>query len=287
MLAAARAGGYALGYFEAWDQTSFEAVIAACERAQAPAILGWGGAITSYDWLESGGIEQQAGIAMALAERATVPCAVMFNEAKTLAHLERALALGANAVMLDISHLEYAENLASAAALCQLAHPLGAAVEAELGRLGDASDPNSVPELTDPVQAAEFVAASGVDALAVSVGNVHVMTAGESGVDLERLAAIAEAVDVPLVIHGGSGYPAWAVREAIARGVCKFNVGTRLKGRWLRELRAALSALPEALDIQQTVGSRNRGDVLERVREGLIAEILHMLELYGAAGRVS
>ncbi|MHB9031674.1 MAG: class II fructose-bisphosphate aldolase, partial [Anaerolineae bacterium] len=108
LLADAVHRGYALGYFEAWDQTSFEAVLQAAEQVEAPTILGWGGAITSFEWLEAGGVEEQAGIAMALARRARVPCAVLFNEARSLAQLERALACGVNTLMLDSSHLPYA-----------------------------------------------------------------------------------------------------------------------------------------------------------------------------------
>ncbi|MCE5257675.1 MAG: class II fructose-bisphosphate aldolase [Chloroflexi bacterium] len=284
LLAHAARHKYALGYFEAWDQTSFEAVLQAAEEAQAPTILGWGGAITSSSWLEAGGVEEQAALAMALAARSRVPCAVLFNEARTLAQLERALACGANALMLDSSHLPYAENVAATLPVVRLAHAHGAAVEAELGHLAAADDPAVRAQPTEPSEAADFIRATSVDALAVSIGNVHVMTAGESGVDLDRLERIHRAADIPLVIHGGSGYPAWAVRGAVERGVRKFNVGTRFKAAYLDALRQTLAGLPPAPDIQQTIGSREAGDILEPVRARLVAEMLPLLELYGAAG---
>lgn len=285
LLAHAAAHQYAIGYFEAWDQHSLEATLLAAEQLEAPAILGWGGAITSYDWLEAGGIEQQASLALALARRAKVPCAVMFNEARSPAHLERALEVGANAVMLDTSHLGFAENLAATLPVAQMAHARGAAVEAELGHLAAADDPATPPRPTDPDEAVIFVRETQVDALAVSVGNVHVMTVGESGVDLALLERIHRAVDVPLVIHGGSGYPSWAVRGAIERGVCKFNVGTRLKAAWLAGLRQALGSLPAAFDIQQVVGSREAADIFLPAQRKLVHEMLPLLELYGAAGK--
>lgn len=285
LLAHARRNHYAIGYFEAWDQVSFEAVLQAAEQAEAPTILGWGGAITSYDWLENGGVEEQAALALALARRSRVPTAVLFNEGRSLAQLERALVAGANAVMLDSSHLPYAENVAATLPVVGLAHARGAAVEAELGHLADASDTAVAAQPTDPAEAAAFVQFTGVDALAVSIGNVHVMTSGESGVDLDRLERIQRAVDLPLVIHGGSGFPAWAVRGAIARGVVKFNVGTRLKAAYLQALRTTLDGLPNAPDIQHTIGSRDPGDLLLPVQTRLVQEILPLLELYGAAGQ--
>ena len=285
LLAHARRHQYAIGYFEAWDQVSFEAVLQACEQAEAPTILGWGGAITSYEWLEAGGVEEQAGIALALARRSRVPTAVLFNEGRSLAQLKRALAAGANAIMLDSSHLPYDENLAATLPVVALAHAQGAAVEAELGHLADAADPSVAAQPTEPTEAAAFVQATGVDALAVSIGNVHVMTSGESGVDLDRLERIMRAVEVPLVIHGGSGFPAWAVRGSIERGVCKFNVGTRLKAAYLQALRTALGNLPAAPDIQQTIGSREIADLLLPVQARLVQEIAPLLDLYGAAGQ--
>ena len=285
LLAHARRNHYAIGYFEAWDQVSFEAVLQAAEQAEAPTILGWGGAITSYDWLENGGVEEQAALALALARRSHVPTAVLFNEGRSLAQLERALNVGVNAVMLDSSHLPYAENVVATLPVVGLAHARGAAVEAELGHLANAADPSVAAHPTDPAEAAAFATATGVDALAVSIGNVHVMTSGESGVDLDRLERIRRAVDVPLVIHGGSGFPAWAVRGAIERGVCKFNVGTRLKAAYLQAMRAALDSLPNEPDIQHTIGSRESSDLLLPVQARLVEEILPLLELYGAAGQ--
>lgn len=284
LVAHAAAHGYALGYFEAWDQTSFEATLQAAEQAEAPTILGWGGAITSFAWLEAGGVEEQAALALALAHRSRVPCAVLFNEARALAQLQRALDCGANAVMLDSSHLPYAEHVTATQAVARLAHSRSAAAEAELGHLAAADDPAVQALPTDPAEAAEFVRLTGVDALAVSIGNVHVMTEGEAEVDLDLLERIHRTVPVPLVLHGGSGFPAKSVKEAVKRGVAKINVGTRLKAAYLDALRRSLDNLPDSPDIQQAVGSRNAGDILEPVRARLVSEMVPLLELYGAAG---
>src|SRR3972149_5806699 len=164
--------GYAVGYFEAWDQYSLEAAMQAAEAAKSPAILGFGAAVTNPAWLEAGGIEALAGLARGLAERSSVPTAVLFNEAQTHAQALRGLEAGCNCVMLDTSHLDLADNLAATRRLVDAAHALGAAVEAELGRLPNAIRPEETGPATDPEQAAHFVQATGVDALGVSIGNV-------------------------------------------------------------------------------------------------------------------
>ena len=286
LLARAMREGYALGYFEAWDPYSLEAVLEAAEETRSPAILGFGGAVANPFWLDRWGVEELAALARSLAEHATVPTTVFFNEARTFAQVLRGLRAGCNAVMLDTSHLPYAENLALTRKVTEVAHALGASVEAELGRLADASAPGAEsPLYTDPAEAAHFVEQTGVDALAVSVGNTHVLAEGEATVDLELLARIHELVSVPLVIHGGTGFPAWAVRPAIARGVAKFNVGTRSKQAMLAGIREALAELPERPNVHRVIGSREEGDLLARGKARMKEEILKFIALYGSAGR--
>jgi fructose-bisphosphate aldolase class II len=286
LLGRARRRGYALGYFEAWDQYSLEAVLEASEEANSPVILGLGGAVTSQDWLERWGIEELAGLARCLAEHTHLPAAVLFNEARTFPQVLRGLKAGCNAVMLDTSELPFAENVARTSEVTGAAHALGASVEAELGRLPDASD--ATPgggEPTDPAQAAEFVAKTGVDALAVSIGNVHVLAEGDARVDIELLSRLRDAVPVPLVVHGGTGFPAWAVRPAIERSVAKFNVGTRSKRAMLSGIRDALALLPERANVHRAIGSREEGDVLGRGKARMKEEVARLIVLYGSAGR--
>ena len=286
MLLRARRRGYAVGYFEAWDQHSLEAVLEAAEQAQSPTILGFGGAVVNQSWLDSGGLEELAILARCLAERATVPAAVLFNEANTYGQVRRGLLAGCNAVMLDTSHLPFADNVDATRRVVELAHPLGACVEAELGWLADAVGPGSESFAhTDPQLAAEFVEKTGVGALGVSVGNIHGLVAGESTVDLQLLERIHAVVSVPLVIHGGTGFPSRAVRPSIQRGVAKFNVGTRLKAAFLEGLQEGLSHFPDRASVQLAVGSREDGDVLDRGKRRMTHEMIRLMELYGCAGR--
>ncbi len=163
--------------------------------------------------------------------------------------------------------------------MAALAHASGAAVEAELGRLSGTEDGLTVEDyearLTDPARAADFVARTGIDALAVCIGNVHGRYRGEPVLDFDRLAAITDAVEVFLVLHGASGLPDAMVRWAIERGVCKLNVNTEVRDAYLDALREGLdrSAHPDLLDLLAHVTAAMQGVVSAKLR------------LFGAAGR--
>jgi ketose-bisphosphate aldolase len=286
LLAAALRGGYAVGYFEAWDQYSLEAVIETAEALRSPAILGFGAAVTNPAWLNAGGIEALSALARTLAERARVPAAVLFNEAQTLEHAQRGLAAGCNAVMLDTSRLAWDENVEITRQMVAAAHAAGAAVEAELGHLPTAGQPEDGPgALTDPQDAARFVASTGIDALAVSIGNVHLLANGEAALDFDRLERIQHATGLPLVLHGGTGIPAAAIRPAIAGGAAKINYGTRLKQEFLAGVREAVGALPAEFNVHDFVGSRYDTDILLAGKRRVARLIGELMQLYGSAGQ--
>jgi fructose-bisphosphate aldolase class II len=279
LLADARAGGYAVGYFEAWDGYSLDAVIQAAELERSPAVVGFGCLLVDQDWLDRGGIEILALTGRLAADRSTVPVSLLLNEAHTLAHGLRGADAGFDAVMLCTSDVE------ANVALVRVAHTKGVAVEAELGTLPDGDSEGRVDDsrssLTDPNEAAAFVAATGVDALAVSIGNVHTLEGGVASVDLHRLEAIRQAVDVPLVVHGGTSFPADAVRGAIDRGVAKFNVGTVLKRAYLDGLQAGLSSECSPHDL---IGSHREPDLALRAMEPMIDRVRALMWRYGSAG---
>jgi ketose-bisphosphate aldolase len=281
----ARRDGYAVGYFEAWDSYSLEAVLEAAELEQSPVILGFGCLLLDQAWLENGGIEIVGSLGRVVAERSRVPVSLLLNEAHSLEHAVRGIDAGFNTVMLATSDVE------TIAELTRIAHARGVAVEAELGSLPDGNPEGEVDEshasLTDPGLTAEFVRATQVDALAVSIGNVHTLEGNVAEVDLDRLDAIRRAVSVPLVIHGGTGFPADAVRAAIARGVAKFNVGTTLKRTFLEALSAELAGLPSAASPHDLVGSHTSSDLLEAAKPRLVEKLRSLIRLYGSAGRAS
>ena len=262
----ALSGGYAVGYFESWDVYSLEAVLEAAEAENAPVILGFGGVMMEPGWLDGGGLERLAALGLETARAAKVPVAFLLNEVTTFDQIQRGLRAGFNAVMLNSSALSYADNVQVTRQIVQVAHEVGAAVEAEFGELPDASGEmgGGTGHLTDPAQAARFVDETGIDALAVSVGNVHTLTHGKASVDWARLAAIHQAVPLPLVIHGGTGFPDEAIPQAIALGVAKFNYGTVLKRAFLEGVAAAVRSLPAEVGYHQVVGSRKETDILQQ-----------------------
>jgi fructose/tagatose bisphosphate aldolase len=278
LLADARAGGYAVGYFEAWDSYSLEAVVEAAEAERAPVVLGCGCLLVDQSWLDAGGIETLGCLGRRVAESTSVPVSLLLNEAHTLEHGLRGIDAGFNAVMLCTSDTE------TVAQLVRAAHERGVSVEGELGTLPDGSPDGVVEaagaELTDPEAAAAFVAATGVDCLAVSFGNVHTLEGGEAPVDLEHLAAIRQRVDVPLVVHGGTSFPPSAVAGAIAQGVAKFNVGTVLKRTYLDGLGVAVASAPVGASPHDLVGSHGSADLLAAAKPGLVEVVRRLIRLY-------
>jgi fructose/tagatose bisphosphate aldolase len=280
LLADAVAGGYAVGYFEAWDGYSLEAVLEAAEAERAPVILGFGCLLVDQDWLDAGGIETLGCLGRAAAERSRVPVSLLLNESQTLDHALRGVEAGFNAVMLCSDDVETVSRLVGEA------HGRGVAVEGELGTLPDAGDASNAT-LTDPEAAAAFVEATGVDCLAVSFGNVHVLEGRTAAVDLDRLDAVHRRVGVPLVVHGGTSFPADAVEAAITRGVAKFNVGTALKRAFLDGLTAAVtSATPDASP-HDLLGSHGSTDLHGAGKDRMIRVVRDLIRLYGSSGRAA
>jgi fructose/tagatose bisphosphate aldolase len=148
---------------------------------------------------------------------------------------------------------------------------------------GDIDSADAV--LTDPDQAAEFIAATGVDCLGVSFGNVHTLEGRAAAVDLDRLAAIGDRVDVPLVVHGGTAFPAAAVPGAIASGVAKFNIGTVLKRAHLDALSSAVTAVDDHESPHGLIGSHGPRDLLAAGKRGVVDVVRQRIRLYGASGR--
>ncbi len=287
MLALACARGYALGYFESWNLESLQGVIDAAELARAPVIIGFNGDfLTRPGRLAPERIKWHAALGRAAAETARVPCGLIFNECPRDRFVKQAVTAGFNLVMLSDPGLPYEDYMQRVASLVKFAHQRGVAVEAEMGELPVGSSGEVVAEhssLTDPRLVARFVAATAVDLLSVSVGNVHVMTHGEQPLDLERLAEIRRRVELPLGLHGGTGIPAASLKEAIRMGVAKVAYGTYLKQRYLAAVRKALGSgepNPHAL-----LGMGGAHDVLVAGRLAVREAVLERIELLGCCGR--
>jgi tagatose 1,6-diphosphate aldolase GatY/KbaY len=163
-----------------------------------------------------------------------VPLALHLDHSTSVDLVKRCVDAGYTSVMIDGSKLPYEENVALTREAVRAAQ--GVPVEGELGRIGR-DEAVVVSNFTDPEQAAKFVKATGVDSLAVSIGNSHGFYQGDVKLDFDRLQAIRKKVDVPLVLHGGSGIPDADIRRAIAGGICKINVATELKDAFMAKIR--------------------------------------------------
>jgi ketose-bisphosphate aldolase len=288
ILANARSNGYAVGYFEAWDACSLEAVLAAAEQESAPVILGFGAMMLNGAWLDSGGVEVLGAIGRSYAARSAVDVALIFNEAHTLDQAKRGIEAGFNAVMIDTHSWPTEDAIVAVKELCRVAHQSGVAVEGELGSPAEATASgvdHSHERLTDPDEAARFVEETGADCLAVSVGNVHILMDHEASIDIERLRSIHQRTDVPLVIHGGTSFPSLAVEPAIMLGVAKFNVGTVLKHEFWTGLDSAVRAAGTPPDVHRLLGSHKDSDVMAVAQERMTAKVRSLIKQYGGSGR--
>lgn len=279
-------GGYAVGYFESWNLESLQGVIDAAEQTRSPILIGFNGEFLTHPSRQA---EERIGwygaLARAAAASARVPCGVIFNECAREAAIREAIAAGFSLVMLDDPAVSAAELEARVAALAQDAHAEGVAIEAEFGELpcGALGAVTHAEKLTDPAAAARFVEATGIDILAVSVGNVHILLTGERALDLDHLAAIRQQVRVPLDLHGGTGIPAASLRQAIALGVAKVCYGTYVKQRYLKALRDALAV--DVANPHRRLGMGGPEDLLVVGREAVRAAVLERIGVLGCCGR--
>ena len=225
LLVAARSKGHAVGAFTVWDMESVQAVVGAAESLNLPVIAQVG------PWeADFAGMELLGEIIKHTALRASVPVALHLDHGESFERAVKAIHCGFTSVMMDASHLPFAENVALTREVAKCAHAAGISVEGEIGMVGGGihSAESSGRELpmTDPEEAARYAAETAVDALAVAIGNAHGFYTTAPKLDLERLTKIAEKVSVPLVLHGGTGIPDDAIREAIKRGIAKINICT-------------------------------------------------------------
>jgi tagatose 1,6-diphosphate aldolase GatY/KbaY len=267
LLRDAMAGGYAIGAFNVYNLEGVRAVVGAAEAHHSPVMLQ-----LHPSALQHGG-RPLVALCLEAAQGARVPVAVHLDHSTALDDISAALTAGMTSIMADGSHLSYPDNVTFTRDMVSLAHAHRAAVEAELGRLSGTEDGLTIPEyearLTDPAQAADFVSQTGVDALAVCIGNVHGRYRSEPRLDFARLAAIRQAVPVPLVLHGASGLPEDTVHRSIALGVHKFNVNTEVREAYISTLRQCLQSAtsPDLVELMQSA---------EAAMQTVVAEKLHL-----------
>jgi tagatose 1,6-diphosphate aldolase GatY/KbaY len=274
LLKKAAADRYAVPSFCVWNAETMVAVLRVAAAMRAPVILMNGPG--EFPLMSPADV---AVIAREFAGRFPVPAALHLDHGNSLEQVEECLEAGYGSVMLDYSTRPYAENVAALRQAAAMAHPRGVAVEGELGHVGRAdsvtSEGGGDSTLTEPGEAAAYVAEAGVDALAVSIGNAHGRYTKLPRLDFARLAEIRAAVAIPLVLHGGSGTPEADLQRAISLGIAKVNVATEL-----------IAAVRESL-LEQWHAGRHLWvpEAQAEAMKALAATVEKWIRFTGAAGR--
>lgn len=272
VVAAAGEAGRGVGAFNLIGIEHAEAIVAGAEAARLPVVLQISENCVRYH----GALEPIALAALAIGRGAAVPVAVHLDHATSAELVREAVGLGIGSVMFDASALEYEQNVAATTALAAWCHERSVWVEAELGEIGGKDGVHAPGARTRPCEAAAFVAATGVDALAVAVGNSHAMLTRDAVLDIGLIGRIRSAVPaaVPLVLHGSSGVPDDALGQAIAAGMLKINIATQLNKVYTAAVRARLDADERLADPRKYAAAG---------REALAAEVTRLLGVLRAA----
>ncbi len=269
LVVAARGRGGAAAAFNVVTLEHAEAIVAAAESAGAPVVLQISENAVRF---HGGQVAPIAAACRAIAEAARVPMALHLDHVTAEALAASAASAGFGSLMFDAGALPYAENVEATAREARRAHEAGLWIEAELGYVGGKPDAvqsaHAAGVRTDPDEAAAFVAATGVDALAVAVGSSHAMTTQTARLDLELIARLRARLDVPLVLHGSSGVPDDELRAAVAAGIAKVNVGTALGKAMTASVRVSLASDPALVDPRK---------YLAPARDAMAAAVHHVL----------
>ncbi|AHF08292.1 class II fructose-1,6-bisphosphate aldolase [Desulfitobacterium metallireducens] len=275
LLKKAQQGHYAVGAFNCNNMEIVQAIVAAAEAEKSPVIIQ-----ASQGAIKYAGIEYISTLTQLAAEKASVPVALHLDHGTSFAQVVQCVRNGFSSVMIDGSKLPLEENIALTNKVIEVAHSIGVSVEAELGKIGGTEDDISVSErdtlFTDPSDAERFVREAKVDALAIAIGTAHGQYKGVPKLDFERLKEIRKRVDTPIVLHGSSGVPEEAIREAISLGVCKVNIDTNIREAFVAAARQVMEQNPNEIDPRKMLGP---------AREATIAIIRGKIQIFGSSGK--
>lgn len=287
---AAKAGGYAIGAFNAVNMESVQAIFAAAEKERAPFIIQVTQTTMSYTRAE-----ELTAIIFALAERATVPIALHLDHGRSFGIVMKFLRMGFTSVMIDGSLQEdgktprsYEENVEITRKVIEAAHSIGVSVEAEIGRLGQIGE-DSITALTDPEEAERFVNDVGsIDMLAVAIGTRHGLFKGRPIIRSDRVKEIIDRVNIPLVMHGGTGVPDEDIRSAIKAGIAKVNIDTQIRVAFYEAVRDAVLATEKEHAKADASGDTRKYDIRKILlpgRDAMTEAIAEKMRLFGSSGK--
>jgi fructose-bisphosphate aldolase class II len=293
----ARKNGYAIAAFNIQNLESMKAVVEAATEEKSPAIMQITPSVLKY-----ANLEYITGLAKIAAQTAPVPLTIHLDHGEDYDTAIKCVNAGFSSVMIDGSFLSFNENIAVTKKVVEVAHVKGVSVEAELGKLAGVEE-RSVEEkeaiLTDPQNAVEFVAKTGVDTLAVAIGTSHgaYKFKSQAKLDLERLKTISQKISIPLVLHGASSVPSWIVekatkygatlegakgvsedqlKQAITLGIAKINIDTDMRLAFTATVREVLANNPKEFDPRKILGPAK--DAMKEVAKG-------KMRLFGSSGK--
>lgn len=273
----AKKGRYAVGLFNAVNLELARGIIAAAEQTGSPVIMGTAEVLFPY-----GPLEEVSYYLLPMAKKAKVPVVIHLDHGLKKETCLKALELGFTSIMYDCSTDSYDENVRKVREMADIAHSFGATIEGELGHVGDnegsaegsshLTDPSKF--FTDPKMAKDYVQKTGVDALAIAVGNAHGAYKLPPKLDFDRIRTIAKTVDVPLVLHGGSGLTDNDFKQAIKEGISKVNIFTDIN---VAAVKAEFSRFTDM----------NKGiiDLIPAAVEAIKQESMKKMELFGSVGK--
>ncbi len=277
---AAHRDGYAIPAFNANTMEQMQAIVIAAQAENAPAIIQVSHRALQY--VGSGnamlGLKYMAAIGKVAAGSVKVPISLHLDHANE-DEVRQAIALGFTSVMFDGDEFPFEENVTITKRLREIAHASGVCMEAEIGEVpkpdGDPFDQETIDKTT-PVDAEQFTNATGIDLLAVALGSVHGLTSKSISLDLDRLQAIRQHVDIPMVLHGSSGVNDTDIAEGIKMGLAKVNIATQLNKAFSKAVRESLDANGGLVDPRQYLGPG---------REAQIQIVRERIRFVGASGK--
>jgi len=246
--------GYAVGQFNINNLEWTQAILAAAEEEKSPVILGVSEGAARY----MGGFSVITAIVKSLIEESkiTVPVAIHLDHGSSFEKCKAAIDAGFTSVMIDASHHSFEENVAITQQVVEYAHARGISVEAELGTVGGQEDDVIADGViyADPKECQELVKRTGIDCLAPALGSVHGPYKGEPNLGFKEMEEICQTINLPLVLHGGTGIPTEHIKKSISLGTAKINVNTENQISFTRVVRESLAADAEVYDPRKFLG---------------------------------
>ncbi len=261
MLKKAQEGKYAIGAFNCENMEMAQAIVAAAEELNAPVMLQTTGSTVKY-----ASVDLYCANVRALAEKASVPVAMHLDHGTSFELCSQAIRAGYTSIMIDGSKLPLEENIAITKKVVEMCSAIGVPVEGEIGQVGGKEDDiEGDGGYTIPAEAVRFEKETGLSSMAVGVGTAHGFYAVEPVLNTPLVSELKELLTVPMVLHGASGLTDEAVKDCIARGMCKVNFATELRVAYTEGVKEALAKNPKAIDPKE-YGKVGREKVKELVK---------------------